>query len=142
VRDLIRRMSFENPLWGAPRIHGELLKLGVAVAQSTVSLYMTPRQGRPLQTWKSFLRNHAGEIASIDLFVVPTIAFRECTDHLIELNAEHLRRILVKYAAYNNEIRTHVSLGKDALRSRLIERIGDVVAHPILGGLHHHYART
>ena len=49
----------------------------VDVAQSTVSLYMTPRQGRPLQTWKSFLRNHAGEIASIDLFVVPTIAFRQ-----------------------------------------------------------------
>jgi hypothetical protein len=76
VRDLIQRMSSENPLWGAPRIHGELLKLGINVAQSTVSVYMVPRQGRPLQTWKSFLRNHAKEIASIDLFVVPTIAFR------------------------------------------------------------------
>ena len=53
---LYRRLSFENPLWGAPRIHGELLKLGIEVAQSTVSKYMVPRQGRPLQTWKTFLR--------------------------------------------------------------------------------------
>ena len=68
VRDLIRRISIENPLWGAPRIHGELLKLGIDVAQSTVSIYMVPRQGRPLETWKTFLRNHMGEIASIDLF--------------------------------------------------------------------------
>jgi hypothetical protein len=58
VRDLIRRMSIENLLWGALKIHGELLKLGIEVAQSTVSIYMVPRQGRPLQTWKSFLRNH------------------------------------------------------------------------------------
>src|SRR5262249_34093706 len=57
VRDLIRRMSFENPLWGATKIHGELLKLGIAVAQSTVSIYMVPRRDRPLQTWKTFLRN-------------------------------------------------------------------------------------
>src|SRR3954453_8981715 len=68
-------MSFENPLWGAPKIHGELLKLGIDVAQSTVSIYMVPRQDRPLQTWKTFLRNHTEGIASIDLFVVPTIAF-------------------------------------------------------------------
>jgi Integrase core domain len=66
---------------------------------------------------------------------------RECTDHLIALNAEHLRRILAKYAIYYNEVRTHVSLGKDASCTRPIERLGDVVAHPILGGLHHRYAR-
>jgi len=72
VRDLIRRMSFENPLWGATKIHGELLKLGIEVAQSTVSIYMVPRRGRPLQTWKTFLRNHMEGIASIDLFVVPS----------------------------------------------------------------------
>ena len=65
-------MSIENPLWGAPRIHGELLKLGIDVAQSTVSIYMVPRQGRPLQTWRIYLRNHVEEIASIDLFAVPT----------------------------------------------------------------------
>jgi transposase InsO family protein len=233
VRDLIRRMSFENPLWGAPKIHGELLKLGIDVAQSTVSIYMVPRQDRPLQTWKTFLRNHVEGIASIDLFVVPTIAFeqlfpflvlghgrrrllwiavtqnptaewlarqiteafpwertpkylirdndrafgcafkarvramgirdrpisfrspwqngyverligsirRECTDHMIVVCEDHLRRILAKYAAYYNEVRTHVSLGKDAPYTRPIERFGDIVAHPILGGLHHRYAR-
>ena len=233
VRDLIRRMSFENPLWGAPKIHGELLKIGIDVAQSTVSNYMVPRRGRPLQTWKTFLRNHADGIASIDLFVVPTIAFeqlfaflvlghgrrqllwfavaknptagwlarqiteafpwnsapkylirdndrafggtfkariqamgirdrptsfrspwqngyverligsirRECTDHVIVVGEHHLRRTLAKYATYYNETRTHVSLGKDTPCTRPIERFGEVVAHPILGGLHHRYAR-
>jgi len=77
VRDLIRRMNLENPLWGATKIHGELLKLGIQVAQSTVSKYMVPRRGRPLQTWKAFLHNDADGIASIDLFVVPTIAFQQ-----------------------------------------------------------------
>jgi hypothetical protein len=62
VRDLIRRMGFENPLWGAPKIHGELLKLGIEVAQSTVSIYMLPRRDRPLQTWKTFLCNHMREL--------------------------------------------------------------------------------
>jgi hypothetical protein len=214
VRDLIRRMSFEN-------------------TQSTVSIYMVPRKDRPLQTWKTFLRNHMEGIASIDLFVVPTIAFeqlfaflvlghgrrqllwiavtgnptaewlarqitevfpwekapkylirdndrafgvafkarvramgirdrpisfrspwqngyaerligsirRECSDHLIVFNAEHLQRILAKYATYYNQVRTHVSLGKDAPCTRQIERFGAIVAHPILGGLHHRYAR-
>jgi transposase InsO family protein len=232
VRDLIRRMSFENPLWGAPKIHGELLKLGIEVAQSTVSIYMLPRRD-PLQTWKTFLCNHMEGIASIDLFVVPTIAFEqlfaflvlghrrrqllwiavtrnptaewlarqiteafpwdsapkylvrdndrafgaafkarvramgirdrptsfrspwqngyverligsirhECLDHLIAFNAEHLLRILAKYATYYNEVRTHVSLGKDTPCTGPIERFGDVVAYPILGGLHHRYAR-
>jgi hypothetical protein len=206
VRELIRRISFENPLWGTPKIHGELLKLGIDVAQSTVSKYMVSRQGRPLQTWKTFLRNHTEGIASIDLFVVSTIAFeqlfaflvlghgrrqllwfavtrhptaewlarqiteafpwnaapkylirdndkafggackarvramgipdrpisfrspwqndhverligslpRECTDHLIVVNEEHLRRILAKFATYYNHMRTHISLAKDA----------------------------
>src|SRR5437588_5899196 len=233
MRDLIRRMSFENPLWGAPKIHGELLKVGIEIAQSTVSIYMVPRQDRPLQTWKTFLRNHKEGIASIDLFVVPTIAFdplfaflvlghgrrhllwiavtqnptaewlarqiteafpwdrapkylirdndrafgiafkdrvramgirdrpisfrspwqnghverligsirRECTDHLIVFNAEHLRRILAKFSTYYNGSRPHVSLGKDAPNRRPIERLGNIVAHAILGGLHHRYAQ-
>jgi transposase InsO family protein len=233
VRDLIRRMSFENSLWGASKIHGELLKLGIAVAQSTVSVYMVPRRGRPLQTWKTFLRNHMEGIASIDLFVVPTIAFQqlfaflvlghkrrqllwfavtrnptaewlarqiteafpwdtapkylirdndrafgaafrarvramgirdrptsfrspwqnglverligsarhECTDHVIVFNEDHLRRILSNYASYYNEVRTHLSLGKDTPCTRPIERFGDIIAQPILGGLHHRYAR-
>ena len=233
VRDLIRRMSFENSLWGATKIHGELLKLGIEVAQSTVSVYMVPRRDRPLQTWKNFLRNHMEGIASIDLFVVPTIAFQqlfaflvlghkrrqllwfavtrnptaewlarqiteafpwdtapkylirdndrafgavfkarvramgirdrptsfrspwqnglverligsarhECTDHVIVFNEDHLRRILSKYASYYNEVRTHLSLGKDAPCTRPIERFGDIIAQPILGELHHRYAR-
>src|SRR6516164_9050014 len=192
-----------------------------------------PRSDRPLQTWKTFLSNHMEGIASIDLFVVPTIAFqrlfaflvlglerrrllwfavtrnptadwlarqiteafpwdgapkylirdndrvfgvvfkahvramgirdkptsfrspwqngyverligsirRECTDHLLVFNAEHLRRILAKYATYYNEVRTHVSLGKDAPCRRPVERFGNIVAYPVLGGLHHRYAR-
>jgi transposase InsO family protein len=233
VRDLIRRMSLENPLWGACKIHGELLKLGIEVAQSTVSIYMVPRPDRPLQTWRTFVRNHMEGIAAIDLFVVPTITFqqlfaflvlryerrellwfavtrnptadwlarqiteafpwgsapkylirdndrafgaifkarvramgirdrptsfrspwqngyverligsirRECTDHVIVFSEGHLRRILGKYSAYYNEVRVHTSLGKDAPCCRPIERFGEIVAYPILGGLHHRYAR-
>src|SRR5664279_5290375 len=76
LRVLIRRMSVENPLWGAPRIHGELLKLGFELAQSSVAKYMVKRRGPPSQGWKTFLRNHAPDIAAMDLFVVPTIGFK------------------------------------------------------------------
>src|SRR4051794_40776458 len=77
LRALIGQMSLENPLWGAPRIHGELLKLGFEVSQATVAKYMPKRHGRPPgQSWWTFLRNHAPEIAAMDLFVVPTLAFR------------------------------------------------------------------
>jgi transposase InsO family protein len=202
-------------------------------ASLTLSVQEVPRSDRPLQTWKTFLSNHTEGVASIDLFVVPTIAFqrlfaflvlgherrrllwfavtrnptadwlarqiteafpwdgapkylirdndrmfgavfkahvramgirdrptsfrspwqngyverligsirRECTDHLLVFNAEHLRRILAKYATYYNEVRTHVSLGKDAPCRRPVERLGDIAAYPVLGGLHHRYAR-
>src|SRR6478672_9436035 len=73
LRVLIRRMSVENPHWGAPRIHGELLKLGFEVAQSSVAKYMLKRGRPPGQEWRTFLHNHAPEIAAMDLFVVPTI---------------------------------------------------------------------
>jgi transposase InsO family protein len=75
LRALIRRMSVDNPLWGAPRIHGELLKLGFEVAQSSVAKYMVKRDGPPSQRWLTFLHNHAPNIAATDLFVVPTIGF-------------------------------------------------------------------
>jgi hypothetical protein len=75
LRRLIRRMRIENPLWGAPRIHGELLKLGFEVAQSSVAKYMVKRRGPPTQGWRTFLRNHAPDVAAMDLFVVPTIGF-------------------------------------------------------------------
>jgi transposase InsO family protein len=74
-RVLVRRMSVENPLWGAPRIHGELLKLGFEVAQSSVAKYMVKRRGPPSQGWRTFLRNHAPDVAAMDLLVVPTIGF-------------------------------------------------------------------
>jgi hypothetical protein len=75
LRALIRRMSVENLLWGAPRIHGEFLKLGFAVAQSTVAKYMAGKNDPSSQSWGSFLRNHLPHIAAMDLFVVPTIGF-------------------------------------------------------------------
>jgi transposase InsO family protein len=234
VRDLIRRMSRENPLWGAPRIHGELMMLGIEVSESTVGRYMI-RTGRPRsQGWRTFLRNHAAGIASIDLFVVRTISFKllyglvilrharrqlvrialtanptaewitgqvteafpwdqapkhllrdrdgafgaaykrrvramgirdhpvaarspwqngqverligsirtECLDHVVVFGESHLRRILKEYAAYYNEVRTHLSLGKDAPDFRRSQTAGSVVAIPILGGLHHQYLRV
>jgi transposase InsO family protein len=233
IRDLIRRMNQENPLWGAPRIHGELLMLGIEVAESTVARYMTRRQGPPSQGWKTFLRNHAAGIASIDLFVVRTISFkllyglvilrharrrlvrisvtsnptaewitgqvtdafpwdeaprhlirdrdgafgpvytrriramrirdhpaaprspwqnghverligsirRESLNHLIVFGEAHLRGVLKAYASYYNEVRTHLSLDKDAPDFRRTHKIGRVAAIPILGGLHHQYVR-
>ena len=75
LRALIRQMSTDNPLWGAPRIHGELLKLGFEVAQSSVARYMIKRSGPSAQGWRTFLHNHAPNIAAMDLFVVPTIGF-------------------------------------------------------------------
>jgi hypothetical protein len=76
VRALIRDMSTANPLWGAPRIHGELLKLGIAVSQSTVAVYMRRHPRPPSQTWRIFLPNHASQIMAADPFVVPTITSR------------------------------------------------------------------
>jgi transposase InsO family protein len=234
LRTLIRQMSGENPLWGAPRIHGELLKLGFEVAQSTIAKYMVKRRGPPSQGWKTFLRNQADGIAAIDLFVVPTVGFRllygliivrlarrllvwtsvttnptaewiarqiteafpwdeaprhlirdrdavygaafrrhldavgirdrpiaprspwqnsyaerligsirrECLDHVVVIGATHLRRILQSYAAYYNRARTHRSLSKDCPIHRPVQMIGAIVSLPVLGGLHHQYART
>src|SRR6201987_143282 len=234
LRALIRQMSTENQLWGAPRIHGELLKLGFSVSQSTVAKYMVKRRGPPSQGWRTFLRNHAPDIAAMDLFVVPTIGFkllygfvivridrrdlvwinvttnptaewiarqiteafpwdgppgymirdrdriygtvvtrrlramgirdkpiapaspwqngfaerligsirRECSDHVIVLGEEHLRRILKSYADYYNGVRTHRSLNKDAPVSRPVQRSGVISSHALLGGLHHRYARV
>ena len=76
VRDLIRGMSRSNPLWGAPRIHGELLKLGIMLSQATVSKYMVRHRRPPSQSWRAFLNNHAKDIASVDFFTVPTATFR------------------------------------------------------------------
>jgi transposase InsO family protein len=92
IRQLIREMSVANPLWGAPRIPGELLRLGIDVGQTTVAKYMARRRLPPSQGWKTFLRNHADGIASMDLFVVPTISFRLLYGFLI---LQHSRRKLL-----------------------------------------------
>ena len=96
VRRLIRAISIANPLWGAPRIHGELLKIGIDVSQSTVAKYMVRGRCPPSQGWLTFLRNHAEGIAAVDLFVVPTIGFRLLFG-LVILN--HDRRKIVHVAA-------------------------------------------
>ncbi len=75
IRELIRRMSTANPLWGAPRMHGELLKLGIQISQATVAKYMMRQQKPPSQTWRTFLENHVKRLVSTD-FVVPTVSFR------------------------------------------------------------------
>src|SRR5260221_9937825 len=76
VRRLIRTMAEANRLWGAPRIHGELLKLGIAVSQATVAKYMPRHRRPPSQTWRTFLTNHVGQITAADFFVVPTATYR------------------------------------------------------------------
>ena len=233
VRQLIREMSIENPLWGAPRIHGELLKLGINVGQTSVAKYMARRRGPPSQGWKTFLRNHADGIAAMDLFVVPTVSFRllygllimghgrrkilwlgvtahptaewianqlteacgweytpgylirdrdacygkvfihrlralgirdhptprrspwqnghaerligsirrECLDHIIVFGERHLRHVLSCYTDYYNAARTHLSLGKDSPVQRAVQAVGRIQGRPVLGGLHHQYAR-
>ena len=233
IRQLIRERSIANPLWGAPGIHGELLKLGIEIGQTSVVKYMARRRAPPSQGWKTFLRNHADGIAAMDLLVVPTIFFRpvygllimghgrrqilwfgvtahptaewianqltqacgweqiprylirdrdgaygeiflrrvrsigirdrptsprspwqnayaerligsirrECTDHIVVFGERHLRHVLLSYMSYYNGTRTHLSLNKDAPMSRAAETAGRILCRPILGGLHHQYAR-
>jgi len=76
IRRLIREMSLANRLWGAPRIHGELLKLGIEVAQSTVAKYMAKGGRGRSQTWKTFLHNHSAGIGAMDFLIVPTVGFQ------------------------------------------------------------------
>ena len=235
IRDLIRRISDENPLWGVPRIQSELRLLGYEVAESTVAKYRVRNSKPPSQTWKNFLKNHVKEINSIDFFTVPTITFRilfcfvvlrhdrrqvvhfnvtahptafwtgqqmiqafpedtapryllrdqdkiygadftdrvramgiqevraapaspwqrafverligsirrECLDHVIVLDADHLRRILSSYFSYYHQSRTHLSLNRNSPIPREVESPsrGSVIAIPQVGGLHHRYQR-
>jgi len=94
IRSLIRRMAREDPTWGAPRIHGELLKLGFEISEATVSRYMPRRRKPPSQSWRSFLRNHTLDLVSIDFFVVPTATFRVLYVFLI---LEHERRRIAHF---------------------------------------------
>jgi putative transposase len=92
VRDLIRRMSRENPTWGAPRIHGELLKLGIEIGETSVGKYMVRRRKPPSQTWRVFLESHVQSLVSVDFFTVPTIRFQVLYVFLVL--AHDRRRIL------------------------------------------------
>jgi transposase InsO family protein len=99
IQRLIREMSLANRLWGAPRIHGELLKLGIEVAQSTVAKYMVRRGRGPSQTWKTFLRNHSAGVAAMDFLVVPTIGFRLL---FVLVILKHQRRRLISLSVTAN----------------------------------------
>lgn len=99
IRQLIRQMSRENPLWGAPRIHGELLMLGIRVAQSTVAKFIDRPRQPPSQSWKTSVRNQAAGIASIDQFVVLTVSFKLVYGLVI---LRHARRRLVTISVTTN----------------------------------------
>jgi putative transposase len=95
VRDLIRIISRENPLWGAPRIHGELLKLGIEIGETSVSKYLVRSPRPPSQTWKTFLDNHVKNLVSVDFFTVPTIRFQILYVFLV---LSHDRRRILHFA--------------------------------------------
>ena len=94
VRDLIRRMCRENPTWGAPRIHGELLKLGIDIGETSVAKYMVRLRNPPSQTWRTFLQNHVSQLVSVDFFTVPTIRFQVLYVFLV---LAHDRRRIVHF---------------------------------------------
>jgi len=95
IRALIRTMSRDNSLWGAPRIHGELLKLGIDIGETSVSKYMVRRRRPPSQTWRTFLENHMKSMVSIDFFTVPTIRFQILYVFLV---LAHERRRILHFA--------------------------------------------
>ena len=92
LRDLVRKMAEANPLWGAPRIHGELLKLGIDVSERTVSRLMPKRRKPPSQTWRAFLNNHVLDLVSMDFFTVPTATFRVM--FVLVVLIHHRRRVI------------------------------------------------
>jgi hypothetical protein len=95
IRELIRTISRENPIWGAPRIHGELLKLGIDIGETSVSKYMVRGRRPPSQIWRTFLENHVKSMVSIDFFTVPTIRFQILYVFLV---LAHDRRRIVHFA--------------------------------------------
>jgi len=99
VRELIRKMSRANPLWGAPRIHGELLKLGIDLSQTTVAKYMIRHPKPPSPSWRTFLDNHLRDLVSIDFFTVPTVTFRILFVFLV---LSHGRRRIVHFKRAEN----------------------------------------
>ena len=92
VRDLIRRLCLDNPLWGAPRVHGELLKLGIDIGETSVGKYMVRQRRPPSQTWRTFLENHVKSMIPVEFFTVPTIRFQVL--YVFPVLAQDRRRIL------------------------------------------------
>jgi hypothetical protein len=121
IRRLIRQMSIANALWGAPRIHGELLKLGVDIGQTSVAKYMARRRAPPSQGWKTFLRNHADGIAAMDLFVVPTIFFRPVYGLLI---MGHGRRQILWFGVTAHAIKPRSSTATPAASAAISLPLG------------------
>ena len=118
ARALIRRMALENPMWGAPRIHGELLKLGVQVCQATAAKYMARTASPPSQSWRTFLTNHVQQIVAADCFVVPTATYRLL---FVLVILAHGRRRIVHVAvtrhptaAWTAQQLRSISVGSDA----------------------------
>jgi putative transposase len=99
IRALIRQMSRANPLWGAPRIHGELLKLGIDVSQATVGRHLPRRPKAPSPTWRSFLRNHMTVIAAVDMFMVATVTFKLLYAVIV---LSHQRRRVIHFEVTQN----------------------------------------
>jgi putative transposase len=95
IRALIRQMSIDNPGWGAPRIHGELLKLGISIGETSVSKYLVRNRKPPSQTWRTFLENHVNSLVSVDFFTVPTIRFQVLYVFLV---LAHDRRRILHFA--------------------------------------------
>ena len=123
TRELIQAMWQANPTWGSPRIVGELRKLGIDVAKSTVEMYRVRARRSPSPTWKTFLRDHVND--------------------LIALHEQHLRRLLTGYLQYYHHWRTHRALDMDCLVPQPVQRpeVGSIREIPDVGGLHHHYER-
>jgi hypothetical protein len=99
VRELIERIATANPLWGAPRVHGELLKLGITISQRTVSRWMPRGEKPPSPTWRAFLENHAKDLVSVDFFMVPTATFQVLFGFLV---LAHDRRRVVHFNVTTN----------------------------------------
>ena len=157
VIELIRRMARSNATWGAERIRGELLKLGIRVAKRTIQKYLravrppAPPRG---QSWHTFLHNHSvwacDLLQTYDIWFRPIFAFfiyvgsarREALDHIIILGERHFRSVLLEYVRYFNTMRPHQGLGQRipiSTPQRICADASKVAAMPVLGGLHHDY---
>ena len=115
IRELIRKMAKSNPFWGGPRVHGELLKLGIDISDRTVSRWMPRRRKPPSQNWRAFLDNHVGELVSIDFFTVPTATFRVL---FVVIVLAHDRRKIVHF-----NVTEHPTA--EGTAHQLIEAVGD-----------------